>query len=124
MIVYCCADLIFSTRVRSTADSLGVTTRPVRDAEMLQKRLDRVDDGKPNEPVDALLVDLDTGERGLALIGHARRHDADLPIIAFGSHVAVEVLEAARAAGADPVMARGAFTANLPELLRQFHRSH
>jgi CheY-like chemotaxis protein len=117
MIVYCCADLIFATKVRSTADSLGIVTRPVRDAPMLQKRLDRVDDGKPNEAVTALLIDLDTGDAGLALIEQAKRHDATLPVIAFGAHVAVEILEAARQRGADEVMPRGSFTRNLPQLL-------
>lgn len=119
MIVYCCSDLIFATKVRSTAESLGVVSRPVRDAAMLQARLDRIDDGRANDPVSALIVDLDTEDRGLALIDQARSHDASLPIIAFGPHVAVELLGQAQALGAH-VMTRGAFTAKLPELIGGF----
>lgn len=120
MIVYCCADLIFSTKVRSTADALGAVTRPVRDAEMLQKRLECVDDGKPNEPISALMVDLDAGETGLAMIEQAKAHDATIPVIAFGSHVATKMLHDARQRGADFVMPRGQFTATLPDLVQRF----
>jgi CheY-like chemotaxis protein len=118
MVVYCCADLIFATKVRSTAESLGVTTRPVRDAAMLQKRLDRVDDGKCNDAMTGVLIDLDVPE-GPDLIRQIKRSSPQVPVVAFGAHVATAVLDAARDAGADAVMARGAFTAQLPELLRR-----
>ena len=120
MTVYCCADLIFATKVRSTCEALGTVSRPARNAEMLQKRLDRVDDGKPNGAVSLLLIDLDLGEPALELIQQARGHDADLPIIAWGPHVAVELLNAAGQAGASEVMTRGSFTAKLPEIVQQF----
>lgn len=119
MIVYCCADLIFATKVRSTCESLAVVSRPARDAQMLQKRLDRIDDGKPNDAVALVLVDLDIGEGALELIRTARAHDADLPIVAWGPHVAVDLLNAAGEAGATKVMARGAFTAQLPQIVEQ-----
>lgn len=117
MIVYCCADLIFATKVRSTCDALGVTSRPARNAEMLQKRLDRVDDGKANDAVALLLIDLDKGEPALELISQARSHDAGLSIIAWGPHIAVDLLNAAGQAGASEVMTRGSFTAKLPEIV-------
>jgi DNA-binding NtrC family response regulator len=88
---------------------------------MLQKRLDCVDDGKPNDPVALLLIDLDIGEPALELIKQARGHDADLPIIAWGPHVAVELLSSAGEAGASEVMTRGAFTSKLPEIVEQFN---
>ena len=118
MIVYCCADLIFATKVRSTCDALGVVSRPARNAEMLQKRLDQVDDGKPNDAVALLLIDLDLGEPALELIQQARSHDAELPIITWGPHVAVDLLNAAGQAGASEVMTRGSFTAKLPEIVQ------
>lgn len=120
MIVYCCADLIFATKVRSTCDALNATSRPARNAQMLQKRLDRVDDGKPNDPIKLLLIDLDMGEPALELISQARRHDASLPIITWGPHVAVDLLNQAGEAGASQVMTRGSFTAKLPEIIQQF----
>lgn len=117
MIVYCCADLIFATKVRSTCDALGVVSRPARNADMLQKRLDRVDDGKPNEPITLLLVDLDIGEPALQLIQQARASDADLNIITWGPHVAVDLLNRAGQAGASDVMTRGSFASKLPEII-------
>lgn len=123
MILYAAADLIFATKIRSTAQSLGVITRPVRNTDMLQARLDRVDDGKPNNAPTALLLDLDLGDTALSLLDLARQHTSErgqpLPVIAFGAHVAVDLLEAARQRGADAVMPRGAFTAQLPDLLQR-----
>lgn len=117
MIVYCCADLIFATKVRSTCDALGAVSRPARNSEMLQKRLDQVDDGKANDAITLLLIDLDIGEPALELIRQARLHDADLPIITWGPHVAVDLLNQAGEAGASDVMTRGSFTAKLPEIV-------
>lgn len=117
MIVYCCSDLIFATKVRSTADTLGVVSRPVRDAAMLANRLDRVDDGKANEPVAAVLIDLEAGDHALAMIEQAKVHDPSLPVICFASHVLTDLLLAAREKGADQVLTKGAFTARLPDLL-------
>ena len=123
MIVYCCQDLIFATKIRATADAISVAARPVRDAAMLQNRLDRIDDGKPNGPVTALLVDLETGEEGLRLIDQAKEHNAAIAVVAFGPHVATEALQAARERGADEVLPRSAFTARLPELLRRYEQA-
>ena len=120
MIVYCCADLIFSTKVASTCEALGVVSRPARDVGMLRRRLDRVDDGKANGAVAAVMVDLEAGEGALELIRVAAGHGADPAVIAFGPHVMTEALAAAEEAGADAVMARGAFTRELPELVKRF----
>lgn len=120
MIIYCCADLIFATKVRSTAEQLGVVTRPVRDISMLQKRIDQVEDGKANGPVAAMLIDLDTGEQGIELIRYLKTAEPAIPIVAFGAHVATELLQAAGDAGADEVMPRGQFTASLPSLLQNY----
>ena len=120
MIIYCCADLIFATKVRSTCDALGAVSRPARNAEMLQKRLDRVDDGKANDAMSLLLIDLDMGEPALELIQQARSHDAELPIITWGPHVAVDLLKAAGEAGASEVMTRGSFTTKLPEIVSAY----
>lgn len=119
MIVYCCSDLIFATKVRATAEALGVPTRPTRDAQALRNRLDRVDDGRLNDPVTAVLVDLEVPD-ATALIAQAKRHDGRIPVVAFGSHVATQVLQQAREAGADLVLPRSAFVMQLPDLLRRY----
>ena len=117
MIVYCCADLIFATKISSTAQVLGIVSRPVRNANMLANRLDQVDDGKPCDAVDALLLDLEAGDHTLDMIDQARKHDPNLPVIVFAPHVQVDRLEQARQRGATSVLPRGAFTAQLPDLL-------
>ncbi len=119
MIVYACADLIFATKVRSTADALNLPSRPTRDAAALAKRLERIDDGRCNDPVTGLVIDLDIGDDGLTLIDQAKAFDAGIPVVAFGSHVATEVLQAAHDRGADFVMPRSHFTANLPSILQR-----
>lgn len=119
MIVYCCPDLIFATKIRAAAESLGIVSRPARDAGALQRRLDQVDDGRPNDPVRGVLVDLDLQEPGLALIEQARHHDPDIHVVAFGAHVLAGLLQAARERGADFVMPRGTFTASLPDVLHR-----
>lgn len=117
MIIYCCQDLIFATKIHSTAEALGLTCRPARNLEALQKRLDRVDDGKPFGEVVAVIVDLTIGEDALDLIDLAKQHDPAPQVVAFAPHVEVDMLEEAGKRGADRVMPRGAFSTQLPDLL-------
>lgn len=123
MIVYCCCDLIFATKIGVTARAGDIASRPARDLAALTNRLQRVDDGRANAPVSAVIVDMDHDE-AVPLIIAARGHAPNLPIVAFGSHVAVEQLAAARTHGADTVMSRGQFTAELPGLLKRLSEGH
>jgi hypothetical protein len=129
MIVYACRDLIFATKVRATAEALGLASRPARDAAALHQRLMCVDDGKGHAAVTGVLIDMDLGAEALALIRQAKTVLPAIPgrpavpgvpgVVAFGSHVATELLDAARAAGADFVLPRSQFTANLPAILER-----
>jgi len=115
MILYLAADLIWGTRVRSVGDGLGIPMRPARSLEMLEARL-------ADSPVKAVLLDLETGDTAMQMIERLRgpnASDADrgVRIVAWGPHVLVDLLHAAKAAGADVVMARGAFSARLMDLL-------
>jgi hypothetical protein len=111
MIVFCAADLIWATRIKSTADSLGISCRPVRNREMMAARLG-------DSPVRALIVDLEAGEAGVELIAMAKEKGG-IRVVAFGPHVDAEGFARARGAGADAMMARGAFAARLPEVLQR-----
>lgn len=122
MVIYCCPDLIFATRIRSTAEALGVVSRPARDEQALQNRLNQVPDGRANDPVTGVLVDMDLPD-AIERIRQVKQHDPAIPVIAYGSHVAVERLAAAREAGADKVMSRGQFTVELPTLLQSLGSS-
>ena len=112
MIVYSAADLVWATRIKSTAEAVGVEARPVRSVEMLDARLG-------DSEVRGLIVDLEAAEVGLELIRAAGEdlRARGVRVVAFGPHVAVETLQAARDAGAHEVMPRGAFSNALPDLL-------
>lgn len=120
MIVYCCSDLIFATKISSTCDVLNVSSRPARNLDMLDARLDRVDDGKDHDAVTCVMVDLELGDFAFELIKQSVAHDSKPRVIAFGPHVMTGALAGAERVGADAVMARGAFTAQLPELVTQY----
>jgi CheY-like chemotaxis protein len=120
MIVYCSQDLIFTTKISGTADALKIPARPARDATMMANRLNRVDDGRVNEPVTGVLIDLEMGEDGLQLLDQVKKHDTKIPVVAYGAHVEVDVLQAAKERGADFVMPRGMFSAQLPQILERF----
>jgi len=115
MILYQAADLFWATRIKTTADAMGIPARPARNIEMLQARL-------ADSPVTAVIVDLDALDSSLAIINRLRGPNATpteraIRVVAFGPHVAIEAFEAARLAGADKVLARGAFARHLPEWL-------
>ncbi|MEM8496292.1 MAG: hypothetical protein AAF911_10695 [Planctomycetota bacterium] len=138
MLIYSCSDLIFATKIRSTAEVLRVESRPARNLDMLRARLDQVDDGKVNEPVTGVMIDLELGEQAFELIKLAAQHAAKVSgadseeasrdssgeggptVIAFAPHVMTEAMAGAERIGADLVMARGSFTNQLPELIKQY----
>jgi DNA-binding NarL/FixJ family response regulator len=119
MILYLAADLLWASKIKATADALGLPCRPVRNLDMLEARL-------ADSPVRALIVDLDVAEKGRG-IGHQAsgisiKQDpaaASLPIrvLAFGPHIEKNTLQAARDAGADDVLTRGAFDHHMDEVL-------
>ena len=118
VVLYAAADLIWATRIKGVADQLGIACRPARDLGMLEARL-------ADSPVRAMLVDLDKGEDGLALIRRLRGASATdkergVRVLAWGPHVLKDLLQAARDAGADDVLTRGAFDHALPEILVRF----
>jgi hypothetical protein len=117
MILYCCSDLLWATKVKSTADALGIPCRPARNLEMLTARLS-------DSQVRALIVDLESGPVALDLIRAVRQNPASnaqqppIRVVAFAPHVEVDTMRAAASAGADSTMTRGAFSSRLPEILK------
>ncbi|MBL8762684.1 MAG: hypothetical protein JNM07_00255 [Phycisphaerae bacterium] len=115
MIVYHCPDLLSATRIKSTADALGIPCRPVRTLEMLRARL-------ADCAVRGLIVDLECGQTAIECIAALRGVDvADahraIRIVAYGPHVETEALRIAAATGADAILTRGAFVSRLPDIL-------
>lgn len=106
-------DLFFLAKIQETAKAAGVTvvtgdTR--RGAAGIAE-------------VNPQTIFLDLNSRRLAPMDWIRALKADpatspIRIIAFVSHVKEQLIADARAAGCDAVMARSAFTQQLPKLLR------
>ena len=105
-------DLIFSTKITSTAKALGVEVRVVRTADALAQRI---------EAGEAALVLIDLNANGddpLEAVRVTRRAANPPRTICYLSHGQTELAEQARQAGAGEVMSRSEFTAKLPALLQ------
>lgn len=122
MILYLAADLLWASKIKATADALGIPCRPVRTMDMLTARLA---EATPDNPVRGLLLDLDKPDEALAMIAHvkdpakaASNPDiARIKVLAWGPHVARDLLHSARVAGADDVLTRGAMDHHLDDIL-------
>jgi CheY-like chemotaxis protein len=106
-------DLIVGARIRAAADAAGTDT-------VLSTRPDRIVEAVA---AGARIVFIDLDSRGadpLALIARLKDTPASrgARVVAFASHVRTDLIEAARGAGADRVLARGAFARILPRLVR------
>lgn len=96
-------DLFFQSRISATAGHCGRRVRFTRDIS--------------NAPEHAIaLVDLDADADVLQCIRRLKS-GSRAPVIAFGPHVDAEGRTAARAAGADRVLAKSRFVSELPKLL-------
>ncbi|HYR90236.1 MAG TPA: hypothetical protein VE422_39550 [Terriglobia bacterium] len=98
-------DLFFSSKISATAKQVGAEVVLCRSAE-----------GVPPD-ADRICVDLNAST--FDAIGEIRRLKGahSTPIVAFLSHVQVDLKRRAEEAGADEVMPRSAFTQRLPEIL-------
>lgn len=104
-------DLFFVSKVKGTADVLGVPLKVVRSVEAL---LAEVKAG-----ADTLIIDMNaSGIDPAEAIRSCKALEPVPRVIAYLSHVQTDLLEAARAAGADLVLPRSRFSADLPDLLQ------
>ena len=105
-------DLMFTSKITSTAASLGLRIDTVSTVEQLQFRA-------AEAPPRVVFLDLSCSDFDPMLVVAALPSESRPRVIAFGSHVDEARLNAARAAGCDDVLPRSKFSATLPELLRQ-----
>jgi len=118
MILFKAADLLWATRIKQTADALGLPCRPARTPDMLRDRL-------ADSEVAALLVDLAAEQDALDLVRWLRDQEragdgggpGPVRVVAFGPHVRKDLFDQARDAGADEVLTNGALDANLGDVL-------
>lgn len=105
------SDMIFASRIRAISAQLGVSCTVVAKPTALESAI------KESAP-HTVLIDLqcdaaDTVAAVEALVANETRPR----IVGFCAHVATELMEQARAAGADLVLPRSAFVQQLNELL-------
>ena len=113
MILAVLDDLLFTSKIKTAAGHLGVTVSFARTAAAAL--------GEMRAHMPALVIfDLNNPRTDPLGTVEAMKADptlADIPTVGFVSHVQTELIEAARRAGVGDVMARSAFTAQLPDIL-------
>jgi len=107
-------DMFFWAKIDAAARNLGVHLVQAADAQKLQEQLEA--------SVPDLII-LDLNSKACAPIEAILRIKGDpalqrVPLVAFLSHVHVELEQAARKAGCDTVMPRSAFARNLAQILQ------
>jgi CheY-like chemotaxis protein len=106
-------DLLFKSKISETASQLGVETAFPRSPEKLLAVT-------RESPPDLLILDLNAGR--FEPLGLLREIESDaalrgIPTLGFLSHVQRDLAVAARESGCDRIMARSAFTKDLPKIL-------
>ncbi len=104
-------DLIFETKLRSSAKSLGVAVEVVKSTSAL---LSSIQKSKPS----LVIIDLNNAPEADAAIKSVLNRAPTSHVVAYVSHVDEELAESARRAGAHEVMPRSQFNQQLPQLLQ------
>ena len=106
-------DLLFRSKISETASTLGIEAAFPRNP---RKLLEAVHESPP----DLLVLDLNSARfEPLALLQTIKSDEAtrDISTVGFLSHVQKDLAVAAREAGCARVIARSAFTKDLPRIL-------
>ena len=115
MILAVVDDLMFTSKIRTTAKPLGVSVVFARSSEAALAEM--------RKAAPALVIfDLNnprTDPLGTVVAMKGDPALASIPTVGFVSHVQTDLIERARQAGIDEVMARSAFTTGLAEILRR-----
>jgi CheY-like chemotaxis protein len=106
-------DLLFKSKISETASTLGVEALFPRSPKKLVEKVHE-------SPPDLLILDLNSARfEPLQLLEQLKSDEASrsVPVVGFLSHVQKDLAVAARESGCDRVVARSAFTRDLPEIL-------
>ncbi|MDP8950512.1 MAG: response regulator [Actinomycetota bacterium] len=106
-------DLLFRSKISETAAQLGIEAKFPRSKGKLLETL-------RESPPDLLVLDLNSARfEPLELLRAVKSDEITqrVPTVGFLSHVQGDLAVAARNAGCDHVMARSAFTKDLPRIL-------
>lgn len=125
MIVYFASDLLWASKIKATAEALGINARPVRDTAMLDARL-------ADSEVRGVVLDLDTPDTAFLLLNHLKTRLTDsspdtprppIRVAAFAPHVNTEAIERAKREGCSLVLTRGAMDRNMESVLRELDQT-
>ena len=106
-------DLLFKSKISETASQLGIEAAFPRSPKKLLQAL-------RDSPPDLLILDLNSARfEPLTLLREVKSDETlrEISTIGFLSHVQKDLAVAAREAGCDRVVARSAFTRDLPKIL-------
>jgi CheY-like chemotaxis protein len=106
-------DLFFASKIRGTAEALGVAVSFPRHADGVREVIQR------NAPA-LIICDLQSQKFDPLSLAKTLKADdgtCNIPLIGFLSHVEVDLHTAAEGAGFDRVMPRSMFTKNLAAIL-------
>ena len=113
MILVAVDDLLFSSKIRTTAKLAGI------DLTFARTPADILEQARALKP-DLLILDLNSTKADpIATVAILKQDPAlaSIRTLGFVSHVHTAIIDAARAAGIDDVMARSAFAAQLNDIL-------
>lgn len=141
LIVAFVADLMFATKIETVANRMNYQVKWIERAEQVAPPDPLAPRRQPAEHLvgpGAVLLDELTLVRPALIIfdlGNAAipwrswvaliksvPSTRRIPVLCFGSHVDVDILQAARSAGADAVLARSRFVSDLPDLIQKYAR--
>src|SRR5438309_1961992 len=114
MIIAVLDDLMFTSKIKTTAGQLGVAVTFARSADAALSEM------RKTAP-SLVILDLNNARVDPLGIVSSMKQDpalAAIPTVGYASHVQTDVINAARQAGVGDVMARSAFTQQLAEILR------
>jgi PleD family two-component response regulator len=106
-------DLLFRSKISETASSLGIEAAFPRNPRRLLEAIHET-------PPELLILDLNSARFDpLTLLREVRSDETtrDVSTVGFLPHVQKDLAVAAREAGCDRVVARSAFTKDLPQIL-------
>lgn len=115
MILAILDDLLFTSKIRATAQQRGVTVSFARSSTAALEQM------RTQAPA-LVILDLNnprTDPLGTLAAMHADTALASIPTLGYVSHVDSATIDAARQAGIGEVMARSAFTTRLSEIVER-----
>ena len=109
------SDLMFRSRIDQVATRLGLSLRAAKSLEQLERHL------AAGAPALAIVdLECDTLDPAAAIKRLRALPDGDaLPVVGYAGHTNAGAIALGREAGAGVVLARSAFTAQLPALLER-----